>query len=93
MIISIKHKGLRKFAETGKTTGIPQQFSPRLKLILTALSTATTLQDMMDLKALRCHPLKGDRQGEYSLEVNGNWRVVFRLEEPNVLDVDLEDYH
>lgn len=93
MIISIKHKGLRKFAETGKTTGIPQQFSQRLKLILTALSTATTLQDMMDLKALRCHPLKGDRQGEYSLEVNGNWRVVFRLEEPNVLDVDLEDYH
>ncbi|MCV5766988.1 Killer protein, partial [Escherichia coli] len=59
----------------------------------TALSTATNLQDMMDLKALRCHPLKGDRQGEYSLEVNGNWRVVFKLEEPNVFDVDLEDYH
>ncbi|HBX5699397.1 MULTISPECIES: type II toxin-antitoxin system RelE/ParE family toxin [Enterobacteriaceae] len=93
MIISIKHKGLRKFAETGKTSGIPQQLSQRLKLILTALSTATTLQDMMDLKALRCHPLKGDRQGEYSLEVNGNWRVVFKLEEPNVFDVDLEDYH
>ncbi|MFH2286024.1 type II toxin-antitoxin system RelE/ParE family toxin, partial [Escherichia coli] len=73
--------------------GIPQQFTQRLKLILTALSTATNLQDMMDLKALRCHPLKGDRQGEYSLEVNGNWRVVFKLEEPNVFDVDLEDYH
>ncbi|MBO0241632.1 type II toxin-antitoxin system RelE/ParE family toxin, partial [Escherichia coli] len=72
---------------------IPQQFTQRLKLILTALSTATNLQDMMDLKALRCHPLKGDRQGEYSLEVNGNWRVVFKLEEPNVFDVDLEDYH
>nr|MCG3055752.1 type II toxin-antitoxin system RelE/ParE family toxin [Escherichia coli] len=71
----------------------PQQFTQRLKLILTALSTATNLQDMMDLKALRCHPLKGDRQGEYSLEVNGNWRVVFKLEEPNVFDVDLEDYH
>ncbi|KNL39261.1 MULTISPECIES: type II toxin-antitoxin system RelE/ParE family toxin, partial [Enterobacteriaceae] len=68
-------------------------FTQRLKLILTALSTATNLQDMMDLKALRCHPLKGDRQGEYSLEVNGNWRVVFKLEEPNVFDVDLEDYH
>ncbi|HHB1216358.1 MULTISPECIES: type II toxin-antitoxin system RelE/ParE family toxin [Enterobacteriaceae] len=93
MIINIKHKGLRKFAEAGSTAGIPQQFTQRLKLILTALSTATTLQDMMDLKALRCHPLKGDRQGEYSLEVNGNWRVVFKLEEPNVFDVDLEDYH
>ncbi|MBJ3537724.1 type II toxin-antitoxin system RelE/ParE family toxin [Salmonella enterica subsp. enterica serovar Derby] len=93
MIINIKHKGLRKFAETGNNAGIPQQFTQRLKLILTALSTATNLQDIMDLKALRCHPLKGDRQGEYSLEVNGNWRVVFKLEEPNVFDVDLEDYH
>jgi proteic killer suppression protein len=38
-------------------------------------------------------PLKGERKGEYSVEVNGNWRVVFKVEEPNVLDVDLEDYH
>ncbi|MEY8864493.1 type II toxin-antitoxin system RelE/ParE family toxin [Enterobacter asburiae] len=38
-------------------------------------------------------PLKGERKGEFSVEVNGNWRVVFKVEEPNVLDVDLEDYH
>ncbi|EKK3986656.1 type II toxin-antitoxin system RelE/ParE family toxin [Cronobacter sakazakii] len=93
MIISIKHKGLRNFAETGNTSGIPQQFSRRLKMILAALSTATNLQDMMEIPALRCHPLKGNRQGEYSVEVNGNWRVVFKVEEPNVFDVDLEDYH
>lgn len=37
MIINIKHKGLRKFAETGNNAGIPQQFTQRLKLILTAL--------------------------------------------------------
>lgn len=93
MIISIKHKGLRNFAETGSTVGIPQQFARRLKMILSALNTAIKLQDMMDIPALRCHPLKGDRHGEYSVEVNGNWRVVFKLEEPNVFDVDLEDYH
>ncbi|MGT1874889.1 type II toxin-antitoxin system RelE/ParE family toxin [Enterobacter hormaechei subsp. hoffmannii] len=47
----------------------------------------------MDVRALGCHPLKGERKGEFSVEVNGNWRVVFKVEEPNVLDVDLEDYH
>ena len=31
MIINIKHKGLRKFAETGNNAGIPQQFTQRLK--------------------------------------------------------------
>lgn len=93
MIQSIKHKGLRNFAESGNTVGIPQQFSRRLKMILTALSTATCIGDMMDIRALHCHPLKGDRDGEYAVEVNGNWRVTFKMEDPNTFDVDLEDYH
>jgi len=93
MIKNIKHKGLKNFAETGSTAGIPQQFERRLKMILTALSTATNLQDMMEIPALRCHPLKGNRAGEYAVEVNGNWRVTFKIDEPNTLDIDLEDYH
>nr|WP_015056332.1 type II toxin-antitoxin system RelE/ParE family toxin [Erwinia amylovora]CBX82657.1 Plasmid maintenance system killer [Erwinia amylovora ATCC BAA-2158] len=93
MIRNIRHKGLRCYAENGSTAGIPQQFSRRLKMILTALSSATCLNDMMEIPALRCHPLKGHRDGEYSVEVNGNWRVVFKIDEPNVFDVDLEDYH
>ncbi|ELV7522054.1 type II toxin-antitoxin system RelE/ParE family toxin [Yersinia ruckeri] len=93
MIKTIKHKGLRNFAEKGTTAGIPQQFERRLKMILAALHSATCVQDMMEIPALRCHPLKGDRDGEYSVEVNGNWRVIFKVDEPNVFDVDLEDYH
>lgn len=93
MIKSIKHKRLKKLAETGSMAGLPAQFESRLKMILTALHTATNLQDMMDIPALRCHPLKGDRAGEYAVEVNGNWRVTFKIDEPNTFDVDLEDYH
>lgn len=93
MIKSIKHKKLKNFAETGSMAGLNPHFEPRLKMILSALHTATNLQDMMDLPALRCHPLKGDRAGEYAVEVNGNWRVTFKIDEPNTFDVDLEDYH
>lgn len=90
---NIKHKGLRSFAEEGSTAGIQPSMAKRLRMILTTLSTATCIQDVVDVRALGCHPLKGERKGEYSVEVNGNWRVVFKVEEPNVLDVDLEDYH
>jgi len=93
MIRNIRHKGLRNFAESGSTAGIPDKFSRRLQMILSVLHTATNLQDVLDVPVLRCHPLKGDRQGEFSVEVNGNWRVTFKVEEPNVVDVDLEDYH
>ncbi len=41
----------------------------------------------------RLHPLKGDRAEWWSVRVSGNWRVVFRFENGEVVDVDLVDYH
>ena len=41
----------------------------------------------------RLHPLKGDRAGQWSVRVSGNWRVVFRFEDDDAVDVDLVDYH
>lgn len=41
----------------------------------------------------RLHPLKGDRAGQWSVRVSGNWRVVFRFEDGEAVDVDLVDYH
>jgi len=39
------------------------------------------------------HPLKGELKGVWSVTISGNWRVTFRIENGNVLDVDLTDYH
>ena len=41
----------------------------------------------------RLHPLKGDRAGQWSVRVSANWRVVFRFDDGEVVDVDLIDYH
>ncbi len=41
----------------------------------------------------RLHPLKGDRAGQWSVRVSGNWRVVFRFEDGEAVEVDLIDYH
>ena len=29
----------------------------------------------------RLHPLTGDRRGQWSVRVSGNWRIVFRFED------------
>lgn len=47
----------------------------------------------MDLPGLVLHPLKGDRKGEWSVRVSGNWRVTFRFEGEDAEAVDYEDYH
>ena len=47
----------------------------------------------MDLPGFRLHPLRGDLAGYWSVDVSGNWRIVFRLDGPDASDVDLVDYH
>jgi toxin HigB-1 len=60
--------------------------------ILSVLDAAGVPADL-DLPGYRLHPLKGDLKGLWSVTINGNWRITFRIESGNVLDVDLTDYH
>lgn len=92
MIKSFKHKGLRKFYETGNKAGIKSSHSKKLRIQLTALNTATCIEDM-DLPGFRLHQLKGKRKGFWAIDVSKNWRIVFKFEEGNVYVVDYEDYH
>ena len=92
MITSFRHKGLRKYFESGSLAGIQPAHASRLKMQLVALDTAHTIEDM-DVPSFRLHPLKGSERGRWSIWVNGNWRVTFEFENGNALILDYEDYH
>jgi proteic killer suppression protein len=92
MIRSIRHKGLRKFFESGRTVGIQPLHAKRLRMQLTALETAQTIDDM-NIPGFRLHPLKGNERGRWSIWVNGNWRITFEFHDGHAYVVDYEDYH
>jgi len=92
VIRGFRHKGLRRFFETGSKSGIQAQHVDRLRLILARLNAATSLRDMA-LPGLDLHPLKGDRKGTWAVSVSGNWRVTFRFIGKDADAVDYEDYH
>lgn len=92
MIKSFKHKGLRRFFETGSVAGIQTTHATRLRMQLTALDTAQTIEDM-NIPGFRLHSLKGDRAGVWSITVSGNWRVTFEFVDGNAYIVNYEDYH
>lgn len=92
MIKSIRHKGLRRYYETGRTAGINPAHAGKLRLQLAALDTAKKIEDM-DIPGFRLHSLKGDRKGQWSMTVSGNWRLTFEFIDGNVYLVDYEDYH
>lgn len=92
MIRSIRHKGLAALYYEDQTRGIQQAHLRRLRQILALLDSAMALEDI-DAPGLRLHALKGNWAGYYSVTVSGNWRVVFRFEQGDVLDVDYLDDH
>jgi proteic killer suppression protein len=92
MIKSFRHKGLKRFYQTGDSSKIMQNHLKQLRLILTLLNAATTVKDM-NFPGSDLHRLKGDKKDFWAVRVSGNWRVIFRFENGDAYDVDYLDYH
>lgn len=92
MIKSFKHKGLKKYFEKGSTAGIQSTHSKKLKMQLVAIDTAQIIDDI-DLPGYKLHSLKGEREGIWSISVNGNWRLTFEFKDGNAYILNYEDYH
>ena len=64
----------------------------KIENILAALDRANS-PDGMDLPGFRLHPLKGQLKGCWAVTVRANWRIVWRFDGPDAVEVDLTDYH
>ena len=93
MIKSIKHKGLKRFFETGNTRGIRSEHERRLRLRLATLNAAATLADISNAGNWDMHSLTGNLGGKYAIRVSGNWRLFFEFENGDVYLLDYDDYH
>jgi proteic killer suppression protein len=92
MIQAFRHKGLRRYYETGSMAGIQPHHAKRLRMQLAALDTAHVLDDM-NIAGFRLHALKGHEKGRWSIWVNGNWRLTFEFRDGHAYVLDYEDYH
>jgi toxin HigB-1 len=61
--------------------------------LLLALNVAKSLQDLTPLKSVGLHKLKGDREGQWAMTVNGPWRICFAFRKGDAYDVEITDYH
>jgi toxin HigB-1 len=61
------------------------------KLLL--IEVATVLDDLRIPPANRLEKLKGNRAGQYSIRINGQWRICFEWREGHAFKVEIVDYH
>jgi proteic killer suppression protein len=92
MIRSFRHRGLKALYDGRTTRRVAPEHLAKLRDILALLDRGRTPGDM-NLPGFRLHPLKGELKGHWAVWVSGNWRVTFRFEEGEAVDVDYRDYH
>jgi proteic killer suppression protein len=92
MIKSFRHKGLADLFHTGNARKVQAKHVKRLRLILTMLNAVTHARQM-DAPGLRLHRLKGKPEGRWAVDVDENYRVIYRFHEAHAYEVDYGDYH
>ncbi len=90
---SFSHKPLKRFYEEGVTKGLPPDSVAKLRAMFAVLDQMQSAEELKVWPLWRVHTLTGDRQGTWSLHVSRNWRLTFRIEDGELVDVNLEDYH
>jgi proteic killer suppression protein len=93
MIKSWKNSSSEKAAFGLKTKGFGSLDRTILAKRLAVLNAATSLDDIPPLKSINLHVLKGDRKGQWAINVNGPWRVCFKFKDGHAYDVEIVGYH
>lgn len=91
---------IRSFGNQETARVFRREFSRRFQGIalvakrkLDQIHAAAKLSDLGAIPGNRFEALTGDRQGQYSIRVNDQWRICFRWVDPDAVDVEIVDYH
>ncbi|MGF1660490.1 MAG: type II toxin-antitoxin system RelE/ParE family toxin [Rubrimonas sp.] len=93
MIVSTKGKLAASAVEDRFGKGFPADLVKRTRALLSALDAAVALDDLRFPPGNRLEALQGDRAGQYSVRINGQWRICFVWTDQGPAEVEIVDYH
>lgn len=93
MILDFKCKETEAIWHGRVSRRLPQEIQQVARRKLRILSNAKTLDDLRIPPANRLEALKGDRKGQHSISINGQWRICFAWSAAGASRVEIVDYH
>lgn len=93
MTLSFRGKLAPQIWEGRSPNGFPPDLVERAESKLALIDAATDVNDLRVPPGNRLEKLSGDREGQWSLRINRQWRVCFRWEDGHAHDVEIVDYH
>ena len=93
MIRSFASKETEKIFNRQRSRKLPPDIQQVALRKLRMLNRAITLNDLRTPPANRLEKLTGNRDGQYSIRINQQWRVCFEWREGDAYNVEIVDYH
>ncbi len=93
MIRGFKDKEAEKLFHREPSRKLPQNLQRIALRKLRMLNRAMTLADLRIPPGNRLEALRGDREGQYSIRINDQWRICFQWQDGEVFQVEIVDYH
>ena len=72
---------------------VPVELHDKARRLLDQMNAAPTLDFLRIPPSNRLEKLRGNLAGYWSIRINSQWRIIFRWEGNDALDVAIIDYH
>ena len=93
MIATFKDKDAEALHVRGKVAARLAAFASVAKRKLSMLDAAATVEDLRSPPGNRLEPLSGKRKGQWSIRINGQYRLCFEYADGKAYNVEITDYH
>lgn len=96
MIESIKGKTTRDIFDginSKSSHKVPADFHERARDLLDAINAITRVDDLKPPPSNRLNKLKGNLKEFWSVSINDQWRIIFKWDGKNAIDIEIIDYH
>ena len=93
MIVSFKDKKPEKIWNGIVSKKLPREIQDTARRKLRMINNSIDVTDLRIPPANRLEKLKGDLKDFYSIRINNQWRIIFKWNNENALEVEIIDYH
>lgn len=92
MIKTFKNKEAEKIFHGTRVRKF-QAFEAQARRRLKILDAAVSLESLFLIPSNKMHALGGDRNNQYALWINSQWRICFEWRDGHAESVEIVDYH
>ena len=93
MIKNFRDDETQKIYQRERSRKLPSDIQQVALRKLRMINNSVSINDLRVPPANRLEKLSGNRAGQWSIRINDQWRVCFRWEGSDALDVEITDYH